>query len=152
MIHLSFSSPPLQACKLDDVLREQCGSISQILSTEVTEKGANFSLGQRQLLCLCRVLLKQTRIICVDEATASLDVATDAITRRTIGESFKHATVIMVCEWIGQTRQAGWLISTHFVFYRNRTFTTTDRPSHVNSVRAVYESAGAFRRTTGRTR
>lgn len=104
----------LQACQLDAVLREHhahqhhagagagakasstAPSLAECLEIEVQEKGANFSVGQRQLLCLCRVLLRRARVVCVDEATASLDAATDAQVRRTLAGAFRDATVVMI--------------------------------------------------------
>jgi ABC-type multidrug transport system fused ATPase/permease subunit len=67
-----------------------------LLTLQVKARGANLSQGQRQLLCLCRALLSRARVVCVDEAGANLDVASDAIMRRTIAEVFRHATVITV--------------------------------------------------------
>ena len=62
----------------------------------VSDEGENWSVGQRQLFCLGRVLLKRNRILVLDEATASIDSATDTIVQGIIRQEFSECSVITV--------------------------------------------------------
>ncbi|KAF3448656.1 hypothetical protein FNV43_RR09369 [Rhamnella rubrinervis] len=70
------------------------------LDSSVVQDGSNWSMGQRQLFCLGRALLKRSKVLVLDEATASIDSATDSILQKTIRNEFGDCTVITVAHRI----------------------------------------------------
>lgn len=85
----------LEKCHVKDEVEAAGG-----LDIHVKEDGISFSVGQRQLLCLARALLKSSKVLCLDECTANVDTQTAKLLQNAISSETKGRTVITIAHRI----------------------------------------------------
>uniref|UniRef100_A0A8C3G1S6 ATP-binding cassette, sub-family C (CFTR/MRP), member 9 n=1 Tax=Cyclopterus lumpus TaxID=8103 RepID=A0A8C3G1S6_CYCLU len=82
----------LEIAQLKNMVKALPGGLDAV----VTEGGENFSLGQRQLFCLARAFVRKSSILIMDEATASIDMATENILQKVVMTAFADRTVVTI--------------------------------------------------------
>ncbi|CAF1662683.1 unnamed protein product, partial [Didymodactylos carnosus] len=90
--------------------------------TQIAEYGSNFSVGECQLICVARAILKPSKILLIDEATANVDFKTDELIQKVIREKFKSQTVLTIAHRTNTIRDSKKLIILNdgiIIEYRN---------------------------------
>eukprot|EP00347_Sterkiella_histriomuscorum_P019725 403340529 len=82
----------LKEANLEDMINKDPKGIYQ----DIAENGSNLSSGEKQLLCICRAILRRSKIVILDEATANIDVVTEQKIQRLIQLEFKESTMITI--------------------------------------------------------
>uniref|UniRef100_A0A8C5H1L3 ABC-type glutathione-S-conjugate transporter n=1 Tax=Gouania willdenowi TaxID=441366 RepID=A0A8C5H1L3_GOUWI len=114
-------------------LKNFVSNLPDKLNHECSEGGENLSLGQRQLVCLARALLRKTKILVLDEATAAVDLETDTLIQSTIRTQFEDCTVLTIAHRLNTIMDY-----TRVIVMDKGHISETDSPSNLLSQRGQF--------------
>ncbi|CAF4035454.1 unnamed protein product [Rotaria sp. Silwood2] len=99
----------LESVQLKHIVSNSPAGLHQL----VAESGSNFSAGQCQLICVARAILKQSKILMIDEATANVDRATDSLIQNVIAEKFQNRTILTIAHRLNTVAKSDRIIVLH---------------------------------------
>ena len=91
-------------------LKDRVSKLIDQLNEAVLENDCNFSVGERQLLCLARALLRKSKILILDEATAAVNMDTEKIAYEVIDKLFTHCTIITIAHRLSTVNKSNRII------------------------------------------
>lgn len=121
-----YSETEIWKALKDVQLAEYVANLPAQLNYHVAEKGANFSVGQRQLICIARAILSKAKIILMDEATASVDLETEKLIQQAIQKAFANKTTLVIAHRLDTLQSADYV-----VLLGNGTLLDYGRPEYI---------------------
>jgi ABC-type multidrug transport system fused ATPase/permease subunit len=99
----------LESVQLKHVVSNSSAGLDQL----VAESGNNFSTGQCQLICVARAILKQSKILMIDEATANVDRITDSLIQNVITDKFQNRTILTIAHRLNTVAKSDRIVVLH---------------------------------------
>lgn len=99
----------LESVQLKHIITNNPLGLDQLVS----ESGGNFSVGQCQLICVARAILKQSKILMIDEATANVDQLTDSLIQSVIANKFQNRTILTIAHRLNTVAQSDRILVLH---------------------------------------
>ncbi len=121
-----YSDAEIWAALADVQLLDYIMNLPGKLDYELAEKGSNFSVGQRQLICMARAILSKAKIVLMDEATASVDLETEKLIQLAIQKAFADKTTIVIAHRLETLKSAD-----HVVLLGNGTLLDYGSPENI---------------------
>jgi ATP-binding cassette subfamily C (CFTR/MRP) protein 1 len=116
-------------------LKSYIESLDGQLDAPVEENGSNFSVGQRQLMCMARALLRKTKILVMDEATASVDLDTDMMIQSMVRRNFSDRTTLTIAHRLNTVMD-----STKVLVLNRGELSEYDKPSSLLEANGIFAS------------
>ncbi|XP_072050857.1 ATP-binding cassette sub-family C member 9-like [Amphiura filiformis] len=121
----------LEIAQLKSIVAEQ----PETLDSLVSEGGENYSLGQRQLFCLARAFLRNSRVLIMDEATASIDTQTEKVLQEVVAYAFTDRTVITIAHRVSTILKCDRILVLH-----DGAIIENDTPENLLKIDSVFAS------------
>ncbi|KAI4581561.1 hypothetical protein MJG53_010004 [Ovis ammon polii x Ovis aries] len=97
--------------QLEEAIRDLSGK----MDTELAEYGSNFSIGQQQLVCLARAILRKNWILIIDKATSHVDPRTDELIKKEIHEKFAQCTILTIAHRLSNINDSEWIMDLEYL-------------------------------------